>query len=128
MHLCERNEQTIYYRNFKEMAAITKDGYETGEYEKTYYEVKSVRAYVKSALGTNAAEPFGDFTSKQRTIFYRNGKADMNEFSQVWVGIDPTLDLNGKPTVPNNFTVDGVAVGLNHTRVLIRAVEVKLNG
>lgn len=125
MRLLERNKQTVYYRNYESMTAIKvgNTDIETGEFTKTYSAVKEIRAYVKSAIGNNAAEPFGDFTSKQRTIYYENGVADMNEYSQVWVGIDPALDLNGQPTVAHNFDVAGVAVGLNHTRVSIKRVE-----
>jgi hypothetical protein len=46
----------------------------------------------------------------------------MNEYSEVWVGIDPQLQ-NGEPTIAHNFDVIGVAVGLDHTRVSIRRVE-----
>ena len=129
MRLLERNKQTVYYRNFKEKTAIkvANTDIETGEFEKTYYPMQSVDAYVKSAIGNNAAEPFGDFTNKQRTVYYENGAANMNEYSQLWVGIDPALDLNGLPTVAHNFTVDGVAIGLNHTRVSIRRVEKSVN-
>lgn len=122
MRLLDRNKQTVYYRNYVGMTPITNDGLETGEYTKSYGEVQTVNAYVKSAIGNNAAEPFGDFTSKQRVIYYENGAADINEYSQVWVGIDPQLQ-NGQPTVVYNFDVAGVAVGLNHTRVSIKRVE-----
>ena len=124
MRLLDRNKQTVYYRNYLGMTPITDDGLETGEYTKSYGDVKTVKAYVKSAVGQNAAEPFGDFTNKQRTIYYINGAADIDEFSILWVGIDPTIDeQTEEPTVPHNFTVDGVAIGLNHTRVAIRRVE-----
>lgn len=124
MRLLERNKQTIYYRNYEGMTPIMDGSLETGEYEKTYGSINIIRAYVKSAVGTNAAEPFGDFTSKQRTI-YIEGATEINEYSQIWVGIDPTL-VNGKPTVPHNFDVIGVAHGLNHSRVSIRKVEKSL--
>ena len=121
MRLLERNKQTIYYRNYKSIKPIRDGSLETGEYEKTYGSINIVRAYVKSAVGVNSAEPFGDFTSKQRTI-YIEGSSDINEYSQIWVGIDPTL-VDGKPTVPYNFDVIGVAQGLNHTRISIRKVD-----
>jgi len=121
MRLLERNKQTIYYRNYEGMKPIKDGVLETGEYEKTYGSINIVRAYVKSAVGVNSAEPFGDFTSKQRTI-YIEGSSDINEYSQIWVGIDPALE-DGEPTVPYNFDVIGVAQGLNHTRISIRKVE-----
>ena len=128
MRLLERNKQTIYYRNYTGMTPIKVTGTdtETGEYTKAYGNLKSVRAYVKSAIGENAAEPFGDFTSKRRTIYVDHNKADINEFSILWVGIDPAPDVNGVPTVPHNFTVDGVADGINHIRIAIRQVEVRV--
>ena len=126
MRLLDRNKQTIYYRNYTEMTPIKVTGtdIETGEYTKSYGALKSVDAYVKSALGNNAAEPFGDFTDKSRTIYLKD--TDINEYSLLWVGIDPTPDINGVPTVPHNFTVSGVAHGLNHVRILIRKVEVNV--
>lgn len=126
MRLLDRNKQTVYYRNYLGMTPITEDGLETGEYTKSYGEVKTVKAYVKSAVGQNAAEPFGDFTNKQRTIYYINGAADIDEYSILWIGIDPQTN-EGEPTIAHNFTVDGVAIGLNHTRVAIRRVEKSVN-
>lgn len=129
MKLLERNKQTVYWRNLVgETAITTQDEYgntlQTGEYEKTYGEIKSARLYVKSAIGENAAEPFGDFTSKRRTIYAIPQDTDINEFSLLWVSIDPQADASGEPTVPHNFTVDGISHGLNHIRIAIRQVEV----
>jgi hypothetical protein len=129
MRLLDRNKQTVYWRNFTGKSVITtQDEYgntlETGEWEKTYGEVKSTRLYVKSAIGMNSAEPYGDFTSKQRTIYALPQDTDINEYSILWVGINPQVDENGEPTVPHNFTVDGVSHGLNHIRIAIRQVEV----
>lgn len=132
MRLLKRNKQTIYYRNFIEQTDITTtDEYgnvlETGEKEKSYTEVKSARAYVKSAIGQNAAEPFGDFTSKKRTIYFSAGQTDINEYSQLWIGIDPEIDdETGEPKTPHNFTVDGISKGINEWRILIRQVEVNV--
>ena len=126
MKLLERNKQKIYYRNHVSTAPITEtDEYgnilETGEKSKTYSALKFVRAYVKSAIGSNEAEPYGDFTSKRRTIYVENDVCDIDEYSILWVDIDPQADeTTGEPTVPHNFTVDGVAKSLNHTRILIR--------
>lgn len=142
MRLLDRNKQIVYWRNLVSKSAITTaDEYgntlETGEYNKTYSAVKSARLYVKSAIGENAAEPFGDFTSKRRTIYVDYGVVDIDEYSLLWVGIDPQVvpptdsqgNANqhaGEPTVPHNFTVDGIAKGLNHIRIAIRQVEVNV--
>lgn len=141
MRLLDRNKQTVYWRNLTGTTAITtSDGggntLETGEYTKTYGTVKSARLYVKSAIGMNTAEPYGDFTSKQRTIYALPQEVDIDEYSILWVGIDPQVipplnslgnaNLNaGEPTIPHNFTVDGISRGLNHLRIAIRQVEVK---
>lgn len=130
MRLLDRNKQTVYWRNFTGKSVITTvDEYgntlETGEWEKTYGEVKSTRLYVKSAIGMNNAEPYGDFTTKQRTIYALPQETDINEYSLIWVGVDPQVDEeSGEPTVPHNFTVDGISHGLNHIRIVIRKVEV----
>lgn len=130
MRLLDRNKQTVYWRNFTGKSVITTvDEYgntlETGEWEKTYGEVKSTRLYVKSAIGMNNAEPYGDFTTKQRTIYALPQETDINEYSLIWVGVDPQVDEeSGEPTVPHNFTVDGISHGLNHIRIAIRKVEV----
>ena len=131
MRLLARNKQTVYYQNYKSTGEATvTSGSETlytGEKTIVYDTVKSVKCYVKSAIGMNEAEPFGDFTTKRRTLYLDKNQADINELSLLWVGIDPKPDLQGMPTVPHNFTVDGVSIGLNHIRVAIRRVEVKLN-
>ena len=129
MQLLERNKQTVYYQNLKTSSMITTSvGGETvytGEYDNGYDTLKSVRCYVKSAIGMNEAEPYGDFTSKRRTMYIEPGLATIDEYTLLWVGIDPAPDKQGVPTVPHNFTVDGISNGLNHIRVAIRRVEVK---
>lgn len=129
MRLLARNKQTIYWRNLVATTPLTEtDEYgnvlDTGEYVKTYAPLQSVKCYVKSAIGMNEAEPYGDFTSKRRTIYIDKNIADINEYSQLWVGIDPQVDeQTGDPQVPYNFTVDGISVGLNHLRIAIRRVD-----
>lgn len=128
MRLLDRNKQTVYWRNLTGSTAITTTDefgniLETGEWVKTYGEVKSARLYVKSAIGMNTADPYGDFTSKQRTIYALPQETDIDEFSILWIGIDPLLD-EGEPTVPHNFTVNGVSHGINHIRIAVRQVDV----
>lgn len=131
MRLLARNKQTVYYQNYKSVALTTAGGggntLYTGERAVVYDTLKSVKCYVKSAIGTNEAEPFGDFTSKRRTMYVEKNKATITEQSILWVGIDPKPNAQGKPTVPHNFTVDGISRGLDHDRIAIRQVEVKLN-
>lgn len=131
MRLLARNRQRIYYRNLIGSTPLTEtDEYgnvlQTGEYVKTYSPLQTVKCYVKSAIGMNEAEPFGDFTSKRRTIYIDKNLAEINEYSQLWVGEDPQADEDGNPTVPHNFTVDGISNGLNHIRIAIRKVEVNV--
>ena len=130
MKLLERNKQTIYYRNFVTSSVITAlDEYgntlETGEINKVYTRIKSVNAYVKSAIGNSSTEPYGDFTDKQRTI-YVAPDTDIDEYAELWIGVDPETDADGNPTVSPNFTVSGIARGLNHIRIAVRKVEVKV--
>jgi hypothetical protein len=131
MRLLARNRQRIYYRNLIGSTPLTEtDEYgnvlQTGEYVKTYSPLQTVKCYVKSAIGMNEAEPFGDFTSKRRTIYIDKNIAEINEYSQLWIGVDPQADEDGNPTVPHNFTVDGISNGLNHIRIAIRKVEVNV--
>lgn len=121
MRLLSRNKQTVYYCNYISSAQTI-----TGSRVKSYGKVKSVRAYVKSALGNSATEPFGSITTKKRIMFYENGAADIDSNSLLWVGIDPTI-VEDKPTVPHNYVVSGIAEGLNHTRVSISKVTVSGN-
>ena len=126
MRLLDRNKQTIYYRNFSTKAITTESGLFTGEYVKTYGNVKTTRAYVKTSIGNTAVQPFGEQSIKSRVIYVENGVADINEYSQIWVGIDPTI-TNGVPTVAPNYEVLGIEVGLNHTRVSIKRVDESVN-
>ncbi len=129
MKLLERNKQTVYYRNLKSSGiiatSVSGETVYTGEYGSVYDTLKSVRCYVKSAIGMNEAEPYGDFTSKRRTMYLEPNQATIDEYTILWVGIDPLPDNQGEPTVPHNFTVDGVSIGLNQVRVAIRRVEVR---
>lgn len=124
MRLLARNKKTIYYRNQQSVSEIvdTTSGSAiySGEHTATYTAISSVKAYVKSALGNRNIEPFGIIDSKSRVI-YMDMPCSMNELSQVWVDIDPTI-VDGVPTVAHNYNVKGVAVGLNHVRVLIEKV------
>lgn len=123
MRLLARNKQTIYYCNYVSATLTTVDGNYTGSRKKTYGAIKTTRAYVKTATGNSTTEPFGSISTKHRMLYYENGTADINDNSLLWVGIDPTI-VDDTPTVPHNYTVSGVAVGLNHTRVSISKVTV----
>ena len=126
MKLLDRNRQTIYYRNYLGKTDIMDGNLYTGESAESFTEVKVLLAYVKTATGNSATEPFGELLNKNRIIYFANGAADMTEYSQVWVGLDPTL-VNGEPTVAHNYDVVGVSVGLDHTRVSIRLVDKSVN-
>ena len=126
MKLLDRNRQTIYYRNYLGKTDIMDGNLYTGESAESFTEMKVLLAYVKTATGNSATEPFGELLNKNRIIYFANGAADMNEYSQVWVGLDPTL-VNGEPTVAHNYDVVGVSVGLDHTRVSIRLVDKSVN-
>ena len=123
MRLLGRNKQTVYYCNFVSATMSGSEGIYTGSRNKTYGDIKTVKAYVKTATGNSTTEPFGSITSKTRTVYYENDAADINDNSLLWVGINPTI-VNNKPTVPHNYVVSGVAVGLNQTRVSITKVTV----
>lgn len=126
MKLLDRNRQTIYYRNYLGKTDIMDGNLYTGESAESFTEMKVLLAYVKTATGNSATEPFGELLNKNRIIYFANGAADMNEYSQVWVGLDPTL-VKGEPTVAHNYDVVGVSVGLDHTRVSIRLVDKSVN-
>ena len=123
MRLLGRNKQVVYYSNFVSAAMATSGNLYTGSRNKTYGEVKSVWAYVKTAIGSSATEPFGNIATKTRMMYYENGEADINDDSLLWVGINPTV-VNSKPTIPHNYVVSGIARGINHTRVSIEKVTV----
>lgn len=124
MRLLDRNKQTVYYRTYSADSYLADGNLITGEHSASYGSLKSVRCYVKSAMGENSAEPFGDLTSKKRVAFIERIPDGFDEFAILWVGINPSPDTNGEPTVPHNFTVSGIAKGLNHNRITISQVEV----
>lgn len=113
MKLLERNKSTIYYKNFVSKTPVVEDEIETGEYESTYSELKTMRGYITPSKGLESEEMFGEAANYDRLILSED--TDMNEYSIVWVDRQTNEDPD--------FTVVRVARSLNSVTIAIRRLQ-----
>lgn len=131
MHSLNRNTQKIYYAEYTGKEPI-RDAYGnlTGEYEVSYSEPKEYWINVSIAARTAFAgdeiklEEFGINSNYQRNLVTCDMNCPIMEDSVLWVGIEPTREVNGE-TVPveHNFVIARKSISLNGISFAIREVN-----
>jgi len=87
MRSLDRNKQLVYYKNYIGMSAVTDDdGYEDGEYAKTYSNVAQKLLNVSASRGTYDVEQFGQNANYSKTIVTNDISCTIDENSILWVG------------------------------------------
>ena len=104
-----RNQVPFWYSLYEGKDAILKDGFETGQYKEKYSEPVQAIARISSATGESDVEMFGAAISYDRIITTVQD-LPINEFSRLWVDVDPDASKNGEDY---NYKVKRVARGLN---------------
>lgn len=111
MRNLKRNQQMIYYSNLTEEC---KD--EWGNDSCGYGEPQKLMISVSPNTGKTNQYGFGTHLEYDRTMVTTDLNCSINEYTRLWIGIEPTEVYN--------FKVCRKAVNLNHIAYAIKQVEV----
>lgn len=127
------NKQTFWYAPFDHR---TQDTDEYGSVIGTPYNVykppRKYQANISPAKGETSVEAFGSDDSYDRTVVLDGDFSDIDEFSVLWIDVEPKLDENGELATdddgnvltPYNYIVKKVAKSLNSVLLAIKKVQV----
>lgn len=111
MRNLKRNQQLIYYSNLTEDSVD-----EWGNIGKDYGTPKTYMISVSPNTGETAYSGFGVSLEYDRTMVTTDMQCPINEYSRLWIGIEPTE--------PHNFEVRKKAPNLNQILFAVQQVEV----
>lgn len=111
MRNLKRNQQKIYYSNLTEESVD-----EWGNQSNGYGKPQELMISVSPNVGETSLYGFGTQLEYDRTMVTSDMNCPINEFSRLWVGIEPTE--------PYNFKVCKKATNLNQIAYAIQQVEV----
>lgn len=109
-----RNQQKIYYSN---LTAETTDEWNNKSYD--YGVPQPYKISVAPNTGETSYSGFGTAFEYDRTMTTTDKKCPINEYSRLWIGIEPTE--------PHNFEVRKKAENINQIAFAIKQVEVGFN-
>lgn len=117
MKLLKRNLQTVSYRLCEgEKDVVDSEGYETGEKEVSYSEVKTMKANVSEATGSVSHEQFGLLTDYDKVLVTDDTTLGVKEDTVFYLdGIDPQ-------TEKYNYVVTKVSKSLNVLSIALKKV------
>jgi hypothetical protein len=113
MRNLKRNQQKIYYSNLTEESVD-----EWGNVGKGYGEPQEYKISISPNTGETSYSGFGTQFDYDRTMVTTDIQCPINEYSHLWIGIEPTE--------PHNFEVRKKAPNLNHIAYAIQQVEVSI--
>lgn len=111
MKCLERNKRPFYYCLYNGKGAITKDGYETGEYGVTYNAPVLIYGNISAAQGEAQVEQFGNSIDYDRVIIVEDMQCPIDENSVLFVDKAPEFDSLGNPKF--DYIVKKVAKSLH---------------
>lgn len=128
MRLQERNITSFYYANYigkKEL--IDEEGNRTGQYEVVRTKPAITRGNVSGNFGRIEMQRFGGSFNYDKRIALEDYNVPIDEFSVLWVEVDPMLDEEGYPTVGFDYVVTKTSRTINYYVVAIQKVTVNEN-
>ena len=124
MRCVKRNQQYFWYAQYLGNEEIIIDGNYTGTYEAKYSNPVKMRANISPAVGFSQVEQFGRAINYNKTLVTDDMHCPINEYSVLWIDVDPEVDSAGQATVPYNYTVSSVGRSFWSISYAIKRVEV----
>lgn len=124
MRVLERNKVRFWYALFKEKTpAKDASGRKTGETEVIYHNPVMIKANVSAARGEATVEQFGSNLDYDRVIVIDDVNVPVDEYSILWIDVQPVFDAEGKTDTPNDYVVKKVARSLNSVAIAVKKVR-----
>lgn len=124
MKLQQRNLKPIWYCLYKGKEPITDDqGYETGEYEVTYFDPVKAKVNVSPATGWSQVGMFGNQESYDKVIVTDDIDCPINENTVLFIDKEPQKD-GDEYIFDYDYVVKRVAKSLNSIAIAVSKVKV----
>lgn len=125
MKTLRRNQQVFYYALYEGKVLLVDSGrYKTGEEYFTYSNPVLCAANISPASGETVAQQFGGDESYDKVIVTDNLDLPIDEYSRLWVDVEPVLEQDGTTNTPHDYVVRRVAKSLNSVSYGITKVDV----
>lgn len=127
------NKQRFFYALYEGREELTDEyGNKSGEYRLLYSDPTECYANISAARGETQSNQFGENIVYDKSIILDKGLVDLDEYSILWVDIEPELDENGALAVdengrvitPHDYVVKKVALSLHSELLAISKVTV----
>lgn len=133
MKCMERNKVRFFYALYEGRTDVIDEyGNVTGEHEVTHGNPTECFANISAAKGETMSRQFGEDESYDKVIVMDNNAPAIDEYSILWVDIEPELDehgalalnADGEVATPHDYIVKKVARSLNSVSYAISKVKV----
>lgn len=116
MRDCRRNLTKIYYALYNEQQGKDEYGNTIG----MYGEIQELHISLSVERGESSNEIFGQNVDYDREMVTTNLKCPINEYSRLWIGIDPQTERF-------NYIVKKVARSKNQVRYALKEIGANFN-
>ena len=124
MKCIKRNKVDFYYALFDHKEPILDEyGNPSGEYDLVYRKPVKCSANVSAAKGETTTRQFGEAENYDKVIVL-DTDSGIDEYSLLWIDVEPKLDEEGNATVTHDYIVKKVAKSLNSFAIAISKVHV----
>ena len=134
MRCMDLNKRRIWYAGYlAQREALDENGNRTGQYIIEYGKPVSIMANVSAAKGEIATRQFGEAEAYDRVIVYSDPDVAIDEYSILWVDVNPMLDRHGdlatnaqsgEIITPHDYIVKRVARSINSVSIAIDKVNI----
>lgn len=125
MRCLRRNQRPFYYAPFLgEVLLVDENGFDTGEYEKTFGNPVKARATISPATGEITAQQFGGNVDYDNVLLVDKTDFPLDEYARLWIDVVPVIAQNGTTETPHDYVVKRVSRSLNFASYAISKVKV----
>ena len=126
MRCVVRNKSVFYYALYDKQTELKDEyGNVTGQYSVSYTDPVKILGNVSAARGEIQSRQFGESETYDKVIILDNPNIPIDEYSILWVDIQPKLTEDGSTETPHDYIVKKVARSLNGVSIAISKVAVR---
>lgn len=121
-----RNKIPFYFATFKGKTEVLDEyGNNTGQYEVSYENPIKSYANISAAKGETETMQFGEHIDYDKIISMEKNQAQIDEFTVLWVDVEPVFEPDGSTKTPHDYIVKKVATSINGVSIAISKVSVR---
>lgn len=125
MRCMSRNKTKFFYALYEGRESVVDEyGNVTGEHEVKHSKPTEAHANISAAKGETQTRQFGESEIYDKVIVMDNDAPPIDEYSVLWIDVEPQFDENGVLLTPYDYVVNKVARSLNSVSIAVSKVNV----